>query len=102
VSVLLLAAFWFAAATAADCATTHVALRRGHGEKNGIAEWLFGRHIPLGVGIASAAYLIFALWAGLFTMWPGLGFAQWTLAILGAAHAVAAISNLRTIRKGRA
>ena len=100
--MLTAAALWFALATAADCATTHVALKRGHGEKNGIAEWLFGRHIPLGVGIVSAAYLAFAVWGGLYTMWPGLGFAQWSLAVLGVLHAVAAIRNLRTIRKGRA
>ena len=100
--MLLLAALWFAAATAADCATTHVALRRGLREGNGIADKLFGKHVVLGAALASAAYLAFAVWAGLVAQPPALGIAAWTLAILGAGHAVAAVSNARKIRRGRA
>jgi len=100
--MLLPAALWFALATAADCATTHVALKRGLREGNGIADKLFGRHVVLGAALVSAAYLAFAVWAGLVAQPPALGIAVWTLGLIGAAHAVAAIRNLRTIRKGRA
>ena len=100
--MLTAAALWFAAATAADCVTTHVALRRGLREGNGIADRIFGKHVVLGAALVSAAYLAFAVWAGLVAQPPAHSIAVWTLAILGAGHAVAAISNAREIKKGRA
>lgn len=98
--MLLAASLAFALATAADCWTTARALRLGLHEGNPIMRRIFGeRHVVLGAALIGAAYLAFAVWAALVAQPPAHSIAVWSLAILAALHAVAAVRNHRKTRE---
>jgi hypothetical protein len=98
-TALTLAATSYSLAVAADCWTTHVALRRGLREGNPVMAKLFGRHVVLASAVLSVAYLVFAVWAAKVAMHPALPTAIWSLAALAAWRGFCAFRNLMTLRR---
>lgn len=92
-TALLLAASVAALASAADCVTTAVALRRGLREGNPWAAAIFGKHVVLGSALVSLVFIGLALWGG--TVSP-VG-AQVTLWVFAALRLGATAANLHSM-----